>query len=284
MGDADHSSLSRLFPARGPEIEIAPLDVEPFPVDCRELWSWFVVPQLGERAVWATYDAPSWGLTGVTELHAARPARVHDVKGVEIEVAEWEPDGSRDWTMYGRVTDVFVEWLATVTSDGGERVVYTFLEEGFDHDWGRMGRRIEDKGRFRAVSADSYRWEPGAETEMGAGVYEVRIGERRFTCLRALDVNTDPEGELGEENGILFEAFLTEQGRTVLGRRYNARRWGTLKDGKHAYRSRATWDEELPESRRVSINGVTFVHWHDCLSGIALGMGRPRELGTPGLG
>ncbi len=52
-------------------------------------------------------------------------------------------------------------------------------------------------------------------------MYSVRIGGRQFTCLRVLDVEEEPDQE-----GILVEAFLTRQGRTVLFRRYHGRLWG----------------------------------------------------------
>ena len=30
------------------------------------------------------------------------------------------------------------------------------------------------------------------------------------------------------------------------------------------------WSEKLPDNERLTINGITFVHWYDCLSDYVL--------------
>lgn len=29
---------------------------------------------------------------------------------------------------------------------------------------------------------------------------------------------------------------------------------------------RKTWSEKLPDNERLTINGVAYVHWYDCIS------------------
>jgi hypothetical protein len=98
-------------------------------------------------------------------------------------------------------------------------------------------------------------------------MFRVRVGRRAFTCLRVFQVQ---DGQSAFERGILVEAYLTRSGRTVLFRRYNGRLWqihrGSTCGG-------PPWDERLPEHARIVIDGATFVHWYDCLSGLACGTG-----------
>lgn len=88
------------------------------------------------------------------------------------------------------------------------------------------------------------------------GVWVVTVGERAFRCLRVIDV-----GPVSEEE-VLIEAFVDERGRTVLARRYNGRLWAQS-------RYKTPWDERLPDALRIVIDGVTFVHWYDCLTDVA---------------
>lgn len=256
------------FPHRRPDIEIVPVQVQPFAVDCRELRWWFAVPEVGEQTAWATYDPPEWTLTSVTNMTCVRKARVHDIEGVEIKVDEWDPEhGWQEgaWTMYARLTPNTVQWLATLQLRQGVRILRTFLENDFDQDWGEASRRLEDAGRYTPLGEGRFRLyeasESGNATEsgIGAGFYSVRIGENEFTCLRVLELTTAPSPS---EEGILVEAYLTAEGRTVLFRRYNGRRWRVGRGEPYD----KPWDEQLPRAARLVINDVTFVHWYDCLT------------------
>ena len=94
-------------------------------------------------------------------------------------------------------------------------------------------------------------------------------GERAFRCLRVIDV-----GPVSEEE-VLIEAFVDERGRTVLARRYNGRLWAQS-------RYKTPWDERLPDALRIVIDGVTFVHWYDCLTDVAFSADRYGEIRGPG--
>lgn len=56
---------------------------------------------------------------------------------------------------------------------------------------------------------------------------------------------------------------LDRSGNTVLFRRFNRRDWKHERYGFY-------WDEKLPESERLTINGDTFVHWYDCIPEMVL--------------
>ena len=263
------ASKKQPFPAKRPEIVITPSRAKPFAVDCRELRWWSGRPIVGERTLWASYDAPDWRLTSATEMLAVRPARVNDVAGVEFQVNDWSPETGWevDWRrMFGRLTDTSVQWLAMLKVQDDECVLDTFGDEGFEHDWrGEEPRKLEDRSRYILRRDGTYatraglRNKPGA---IGAGVFRVRIGSRAFTCLRVLDTDGPPD-----EKGMLLEAYLTRSGRTAFWRRYNGRLWqeGLL-------RGRGlTWDD-MGEVKQIVIDGCLFVHWYDCLTSTSLGI------------
>lgn len=252
------------FPCRRPEITIKPSRAKLFDVDCRELRWWFGRPVVGDKTHWGIYDPPDWRISYVTEMRGVQEARIHDLDGVEIEVDEWSREGGWEpgkWVMWGRLTAAAVQWLATSRVVEGKRVLQTFLDEGFEDDWeGEEPRGLVDAGRFVEIEPGVFRQRDPESGEIGAGMFSVRIGERRFTCLRVIDVDREPN-----EEQTLVEAYLAKSGRTVLFRRYNGRLWGQ-KQG------RRPWDEELPDHQRRVIDGVIFVHWYDCLTGLACGL------------
>lgn len=257
-------SKAQPFPRRRPEIRIKPSRAQPFAVDCRELRWWFGRPVVGERTIWAIYDPPEWKISYVTDMRGAQEARIHDLDGVETDVDEWSAEDGWEpgkWTMWGRLTDDAVQWLATSRLVEGKRQFRTFLDEGFEDDWGgEEPRKLEDRGCFIEEEDGVFRQKKAKSGAIGAGIFSVRIGEKRFTCLRVIDVDEEPN-----EEQTLVEAYLTKTGRTVLFRRYNGRLWGHK-------RGREPWDETLPDHRSLVVDGVMFVHWYDCLTGLALGI------------
>ncbi len=271
MAKRKEESKAQPFPRVRPEIAITPSRAKPFAVDCRELRWWPGVPEFGERAFLAFYDPPGWMLHNVMRSHTVRPARVHEMDCVEIETDDWEPETGwmlGKWTSFVRLTDDMQEWLATSRLVDGRRVLHTFLDDGFDEDLGKQPRRQEDRGRFLRQGDGSYKQRSSrrhrSAEAVGAGVFRVQIGERKFTCLRVLDV----EGWLSDK-GIPVEWYLTRAGRTVLCRRYNGRLWGLHEGSSFAG---PPWDERFPDNNRIVIDGVTYAHWYDCLGGLACGV------------
>jgi hypothetical protein len=269
------------FPRQRPDITITPTDEPLFEVDFRELAWWFAVPEIGDRTLWALYMPPDWRLSSYLDMKALRPGEVHGIEGVEVSTVDLELSEAGElketlWTLLGRLTETRVEWLAVMSIQDNKRTLSTLLEEDFDAAWGTSQRQVRHTGRFELLADGSYRQRsellnPGEQIE-ATGVYCVTIGERSFSCLRVLDVTTTPT-----ENSVMLEAFLTREGRTVLCRRYNGRLWAS-KHGS-AYPG-PPWDERLPAHNRIVIDGVTFVHWYDCLSDRACGID-PHSLPLP---
>lgn len=264
MSAEKNKNQDQPFPTVRPHIHIEPVQAKPFAVDCAELRWWFGRPLVGEKTLWATYDPPEWKLTSATRMRGTRKARVHDLACVEIEVDEWEPDKgwkANERTTFGRLTDDEVQWLAICRTVGGERRLSTFLDETFQADWGKADpRHLSDGGRFLETHPGVFQRRNGDPGAIGAGIYSVCIGSRHFTCLRVIDVEEKPT-----EQGILVEAYVEETGRTVLFRRYNGRLWRLGNE-------RPPWDEALPEQGRLTIDGVVFIHWYDCLTDLACGL------------
>ena len=265
-------SKNQPFPVRRPEITITRSEEKPFDVDCREVPWWFAVPEVGNRTLWAMYDPPEetkrghWRITWVYDMEAVRPATIHDVEGVEISVQQWNADSGwlpADGREFARITYETVEWIAVAHVLDGRRTFLTYLDDDFEERCGPpMIRRMVDRGRFEQQEDDSYVQREHDRREIGAGIFTVAIGERSFECLRVIDIcDLDEEGQL-------MEAFLTREGRTVLCRRHNGRRW---KVGKIDAYDR-NWDERFPDNQRLVIDGVTYVHWYDCLTSSGMGM------------
>jgi hypothetical protein len=263
-------SASQPFPLVRPEIRVATSEDTTGPLDCGELLSWFTIPEVGEKALWAIYDPPEWSLTEVTEMHVARKARVHGVEGVEIGVRTFEP--ARGWLprtdlMHARLTVDSVEWLSVLqTWENEERSVQTFLDEGFDVDWGSRPSRIEatalrsvGEGRFEHTSVT----EGGAFSYSVVGTARLEVGERAFDCARVVGVDAP-----ASEGGLLVELFFTPEGRTLLCRRYNGRLWRVSPDKPEE----RPWEERLPGQTELQVDGARYVHWYDCLGDGALGI------------
>jgi RNA polymerase sigma-70 factor (ECF subfamily) len=248
------------FPARRPKIVFEESTEPPYAVDCPELRWWSIIPRLGEQASWASYSPPGWKLTEVTELRVVRPAKVHSVEGVEIEVRPWKPETGwqTPWSMYGRLTDQKAQYLAVIQPVEGSAFLQTFLDEGFDWDWGEMDRVLEDQGRFVEEADGSLNRvrSSSASESSGAGIFSVEIGGKRFTCLRTLEVSDD----VNAKTARLTESYLTREGRTVLTRHFCH---PDLPDV-------AAFKIVVAATERLVIDGVEFVHWYDTLTHLAL--------------
>jgi hypothetical protein len=260
------------FPWQRPEITITPSDEPLFEVDWRELAWWFGIPEAGDHTLWAMYDPPEWRLAYYYDLKALRPAVIHGIEGVEIASLEHEMGDKEQLTpatLFARLTESRVQCLATMFLHDNRRRLYTLLDEGFDEDWGESQRRVRQTGRLVQQPDRSYRQRPeqlrpGEDVE-AMGVCHVTIGPSSFTCLRVLDV-----APVFTEESTLMEGYLIREGRTVLCRRYNGRQWSRKPGSAHA--DKPPWDERFPTHNRIVIDGVTFVHWYDCLTDRACGV------------
>ncbi len=267
------------FPLIRPQITITELNESPFAVDCQELRSWPIIPRVGEQGASADYmltraDLTQFKLDEVTTLQALRTAAIHGVGGVEIEVHSWKPDTGwqRPGTIHGRLTDDSAEFLAVHLPefpDNHSTQIETFLDSTFIWNWGVVKRKVVDQGLVRRASDDSILVsetlspQPGAESkpDLGAGVgfglVRVEVGTKVFTCLRVLDL---PDGDLAATSDYLTENYLTQEGRTVLVRRFRRPEFVEI----------AQFPVVLDESERLTLNGTVLLHWYDTLTELTL--------------
>ncbi len=273
-------STNQPFPLARPEITVSPSRARAFTVDCRTMPGWGIPLDLGAESWIAWYDPPRWRLTCASYLRVLRPAEVHGLEGLEIEELQWDSSARRwdpSYTYFARLTDKSFEWLATAHVHDGKRILYTFLDDGFDDDWGQSRRRLAEAGRMTQRNDGSYalRVATGETGDVcvGAGMFRVRIGRRSFTCLRSIEIAAAAtRTKVLLHRSILAESFYTRAGRLVLFRRYNGRLWNIGKAGKG--KAALPWDKRLPSNARLVINGAMFVHWYDCLTDVSCGFAR----------
>ncbi len=246
------------FPLVRPEIVITESDEPPFAVDCPELRYWSVIPRVGEWASWADYSLPGWKLTEAVEARALRPAKVHNVEGVQIEIRPWKP--GEGWqpsgTAYGRLTDESAEWLAVNLVYEGVSQMETLLDESFEWNWGKDGRALKDRGDVHREPDGSLRLrDRDAITQAtGAGLCGVQIGGKRFTCLRVA------ESDMEDEVDTLVISYWTREGRMALVQRYK----------RPGFVQVAEFPVILDETDQLRVDGVTFLHWYDTITSFAL--------------
>jgi RNA polymerase sigma factor (sigma-70 family) len=223
----------KLFPDILPSIKIVKHDSLIFSVLFEELPGWFVIPRLGQKTSWAIYDYPQRTLTEVETCEVAGKAQIHGVDCVEIKCAER--------TLYARLTDTHVQYVADIHYHGDVKVMTSFL----DDDWLKNWSYGEDNcGREIKITAEN----PDI-----IGVYEVTVGSKAYTTLKLIDTNTD---------GIYTESYIDKNGRTVLWRRFNRNDWNVNKNGYY----KIPWTEKFPDNERISIGDDIYVHWYDCIS------------------
>lgn len=260
MGTHRVGSRTQQFPKTRPQVEIAPLEIEPFVVECREMRYWSIIPEIGQRALHADYD---WEgvLRRVWDLRATRRASVHNVEGVEIELSEWWwEDGWRPIAIYyyGRVLEDRVQWLAGMDKGGQETKLRTFLDEGFVWAYPDNRRFIGDGDLF-VTHPDgplTTTREHDDFTESGAGYFTVRIGDRPLNCLRVVGL----EGPVASEDAGVTEAYLTDTGRMALMKHY-CKPSAALRCG-----------ETVSETCAITVDGHTFSHFRDTLTDTGCGI------------
>lgn len=283
---AESRTRKETFPELRPDISIEKSTGTPFSIDFRELAWWFIVPEVGDRVRWADYeptcDGTAWKLTENKTAAASRRAIIHGRDCVEIEIEEHrhkdregllplnhDPDKTaRHTRFWGRLTDTEVHWLAveSMKSDG-TRELLTCLDEDFGWDWGMSARHVEDKGFLVEQADGTLTKNPDAAQVFSHGLYTVRIGDRAFECMRVFDIDED-----ASERAVLVMAYVTRAGRTILFRRYNGNLWGKRENPPHSWGVEKTWEEDLPHTDRLVIDGVKYVHHYDSLTDVACGL------------
>ena len=286
MVDTESQGEKTPFPKYRPEISIVRMADKAETIDLRELTWWFVMPEIGDRVRWCDYEPPldgrsPWRLARTNDMVARRRAIIHGREGVEIEIEqqELERDGLipanyrpeerfRDTKVWGRVTETEVEWLAVERMQpDGTRELYTFLDDGFASDFGSWDRVVEDKGYLAERADGTCERKADAPEVFSAGMFTVKFGERTFECTRVFSME-----KVASERDVMVLAYVTNEGRTVLFRRYNSNLWGKRDSPPHNQGQKPTWMEDLPHTDRLLIDGVTYVHNYDCLTDLSCGI------------
>ncbi len=259
-------SMARL-PDCMPDYTIVKMDEEPFSCRWEELQGYFIVPRIGERLNWGIYDFPSKKLTTYTEMEVVGRARVHDITGVEIMVAQYDGEENiqtgcadrQEHRIIAQLTDTYCRYLAESYLEDGIRKFYTFLDDDqFIQHWGfgkdNCGKavNIAPAGLLsrhgNIITADL-----SEEVLDMIGRYQVTLNGKVFDTVCVMDILTPDEG-------IAIEQFIDQNGRTVLWRRFNKDDWAVERYGGEP------WSKKFPDNERLIINGETYVHWYDCLS------------------
>ena len=237
--------LDHPFPPTRPEVKIVESSHTITEVDCQELQWWFMIPRMGERYMWAEYDGETHKLDAVTEMIPTANAYIRDTECVEIQFNEWL---TKEWPpspdlMYVAIDDNHTRWIAVVNTIDGKRIYNTLGDEWFEDQWGGpCNRHIFDDGRYELQPDGSYKITDGKG--LGAGTYDVTIGDNTFHCLRVIDPDIE-----AEHGGEMCEVYLNEEGRTVFFRRYDGR-----------YLRGHDLVEKFPNNLQMIIDDTLYVH------------------------
>lgn len=255
-------TIKHSFPQMRPEVQIVESSEKITEVDCPELQWWFAVPQMGESNLWAAYNGETMELEAVVEMVPTTAAQIQGIDCVELQVREWA--STPDWPdpvdlFYASLDDTYSRWISVVNVVDQKKIFSTIGDDAFEEQWGGpIKRRIVDDGRYQLQRDGSYTITDGQG--LGAGTYDVTIGENTFHCLRVLDADISlPHGD------ELAEVFIERGGRTVFFRRYDGR-----------YLRGHDLIEKFPNNRRIVIDDITYVHsdctgwFHDSLTEASL--------------
>lgn len=140
----------------------------------------------------------------------------------------------------------------------GVKKVFTFLDgDEFLNNWGfgedNCGNSVFPKPKgiivrdgLKLTSAESSRLLDVI------GRYTVRINGKTYDTICVVDIEC-------YNGGMLSEQYIDQKGRTVLWRRFNRNDW-------HIDYYKKPWSEQLPHNEQVTFNGVSYVHWYDCIT------------------
>lgn len=254
------------LPERLPPIEVTKTSEQAFDVDCRELRWMFITPDVGREYAWGIYDAPDWTLTNLTHTQGIGQAVVHQLPCVQVQSTDWElQDGV--WKQMAQTAfflaekEGSIDMVATLEDSGGQVNFQSFYDVGFFERWGRSQRRLADRGHLTCKGDGVWELKSGCDFACD-GPYAVKIGDQTLAALRCLDLTLNQDNP---NASILMEAFITRDGHTLLTRRYNAPLWQIREDGSGG----SSWDKRFPHHMRLTVNGITFVHWYDAVGRIA---------------
>jgi len=254
--------LARLqaFPKVQPEVSIAEVD-GPLPDPDYLEGHWFFTPlRLGGEVCVAFYDYPERQLTDVSFGRVLGEAEIAGRKCFEVVEADLPVRDPTSYHMfYWSVTEDELALLAVMKSE--ENRLMHSTDPGWD--WGEDTYPRYPAGCAMLKRVGDEQFEGPDRTAMSpVGAYDVSIAGRTWRCLRVIH----------QESGPLVEAYASEEGRTVLWRRYNAAPEWSQDRVKGPYQTPGAV-ERLKEAGNhiVVYNGIEYVHWYDCMTDVVLG-------------
>ena len=244
-----------------PQYKIQKSNDAPFAVKWEELMGWFIIPRLGESISCGMYDIPSRKCSHIYDMKVIGKAVIHGIEGVELTASEASYSDKKEMihrTFVAQLTDTHCRYLAAVRNEDNVRNYITFLDgDAFMQIWGfgedNCGNEtnlvpkgdIKRNGQMITSRNKNYLLDI-------VGRYTVTINDRCFDTVCVMVIET-------LHSGVVSEQFIDQNGRTILWRRYNRNDWAI----DHYHKE---WTELLPENERLTINGVTYVHWYDCIT------------------
>ena len=244
-----------------PEYKIEKSSEPPFSVKWEELMGWFLVPKLGERISWGIYDIPSRKCDHIYDMQVTGKAKVHGIEGVELIAREASYSDKKDVinrTFVAQLTDTHCRYLATMRNDGDVRNYITFLDgEEFMENWGFGEDNCGNETNLSPKGDITRNGDIVTSANKDflidiVGRYTITIGGKSYDTVCVLDIET-------YNAGVFSEQFLDKNGKTILWRRYNRDDWAI-----DYYKKK--WSEILPDNQRITVNGITYVHWYDCIT------------------
>lgn len=244
-----------------PEYKIEVSENEPFAVKYEELMGWFLIPKLGEKLSWGMYDIPSRKCSHVYDMKVTGKAKVHGIEGVELTAREAAYSGKEEVierTFVAQLTDTHCRYLATLRNDGDVKNYITFLDGdeflpiwGFGEDNVGNETNLVPKGDIRRNGTNVTTSEKEFLLDI-VGRYTITIGGKSYDAVCVMVIEA-------YNCGVVSEQFLDHNGKTILWRRYNRDDWAI-----DHYKEK--WSDLLAGNEKLIVNGITYVHWYDCIT------------------
>jgi len=247
------------FPKVQPEVTIAEVDSPPPDPDYLEGHWGFTPLRLGGEVVVGFYDYPERELTGVSFGRVLGETEIAGRKCFEVVEADLPVQDPTSYHMsYWSAAEDELALLAVMKSE--ENRLMHSTDPGWD--WGEHAYPRYPGRCPRVKRVPDEQFEGLDQTAMSpVGAYDVSVAGGTWRCLRVIH----------QESGALVEAYVNEEGRTVLWRRYNAAPEWSLDRVKGSYPKGSVEHLKAAGSHIVVYNGIEYVHWYDCMTDIVLG-------------
>ena len=248
------------LPDKLPEYTITHLTKIPFTVKCEELQGLSIIPRIGEKTTWGLYDFETKKCEEYSEVSVVGKAEVHGIEGVEITSIQHDikNNSTNERVFVAQLTDTHCRYLSETHIENDVKKTITFIDgDVFMNNWGfgedNCGNEIKlkSKGTIKRIGNEIKKLFD-VETADVVGCFEVKIGDKRFETICLMEI-----GHF--DNTIAIEQYIDKNGRTVLWRRFNRDDWAID-------RYKSCWSERFPMNERITINGLTYVHWYDCIT------------------